>query len=58
MVASGGLTLVFLMDDFETGVFLGILVCDFARVVSRAVVDKEDFEILVGLGGDGIEALW
>lgn len=48
-VSCGGLTLVFLMNDFDAGVFFGVSVGDFFRAVGGAVVDEDDFKILVGL---------
>ncbi len=38
-VAGGGLTSVFLVDDFDAAVFFGVGVADFARIVGGAIVD-------------------
>ena len=51
-VPRGGLTLVFLMDGDDAGVFFGVLFDYFGRVIGGAVVDKDDFKILIGLGSD------
>ena len=48
--------MIFLMDNFNTLVFFGVMVGDFARIVSGTVVNEDDFETVVGLGEDGIEA--
>ena len=44
------------MDDFNTMVFFCIIVCDYAGIISRAVVYENDFEILIGLVDDGVKA--
>ena len=49
IVSGGRLASVFLMNDFDTRIFFGIVVGDLARTISGAVVDEDDFEVLVGL---------
>lgn len=43
------------MNDFDAGVFFGTFIGDGARVVGGAVIDKEDFEVVMSLGKDRIE---
>ena len=44
------------MNDLDAVVFFGIVVDDFAGIISRAVVDKNNFEVLVCLAKDGVQA--
>lgn len=55
-VAGGREALVFLMDDFNTGVALFVDVAKFAAHVGGAVVDEDDLEMVIGLGKDGVDA--
>ncbi len=48
--------MVFLSDDFKAGVFLGVFFENSFGIVDRAIVNSDDFEILIGLVDDGIEA--
>ena len=43
------------MNYFNARVFLSIFIGYLARVIRGAVVDKNNLEILVGLGGDGVK---
>ena len=47
--------MVCLMDDFDARIFFGVLIGDFVRIVGGAIVDKENFEILMSLSEDGIK---
>ena len=49
IVPGGRLASVFLMNDLDAAVFAGVAIGDLAGIVSGAVVDEDDFEILVGL---------
>lgn len=55
-IASRGLAGVFLMDEFNAFVFFGVLFDDLGGIVGGTVIDENDFEALVGLGKDGVEA--
>lgn len=55
-VASAGETAVFLVNNFNAGVLLCENVAKLAAHIGRAVVDEDDFEVLVGLGEDGVNA--
>ncbi len=57
-VAGGGLAMIFLVDDFDTKVFFGIVIGNGIGIVSGAVVDKKNFEILMSLSEDRVEAFW
>lgn len=54
-IATGGLTGVFLMNDFDARVFFGVVVADFTRIVGRAIIDEDEFEVFVGLVKNGVE---
>lgn len=56
-IAGGRLTSVFLMDDFDAFVFLSIVIGDFAGTIGRAIIYQNDFEILVSLTYDRVEAI-
>ena len=43
------------MSYFNARVFFGVDICYLARVIRGAVVDKNNLEILVGLGDDGVK---
>ena len=43
------------MNGDYTGIFFGVFFDYFGRVISGAVVDEDDFEILIGLVDDGIK---
>ena len=58
LVASGGLTLIFLSDDFDAGVFLGVLCDNCGGIVGGAIVNTNNFKILISLSENGIEAFW
>ena len=44
-----------LIEIDNTGVFVGVGFGDFGGAVGGAVVDKDNFEIVVGLGEDAVE---
>lgn len=46
--------LIFLIEEFDAGVFFDVVLSDFGGIVGRAVIDKNNFDILVGLSEDGI----
>ena len=46
------------MDNFDTVVFFGVFVGDFAGIISGAVIDKDDFKIAMSLSENGIETSW
>lgn len=43
------------MSYFNARVFLGVVICYLARAICGSVVDKNNLEILVGLGDDGVK---
>ena len=43
------------MNKFDARVFCGVFLGDFIGIVGRTVVYDDDFEVVVGLVGDGIE---
>lgn len=50
--------MIFLVDDFNALVFFGVSVGDFFRVISGAVINQNDFKILVGLVKYGVKTFW
>ena len=50
------MTLVFLVDGDNARVFFGVFFDYFGRVISGAVVDDDNFEILISLSSDRSEA--
>ena len=48
-IASGRLPVVFLMDDFDAFVGFGIIINYFFGTVGGAIIDKNNFEIVIGL---------
>ena len=56
-VASGAVTLVVLVDHHDTLVARGVGAHDVKRVISGAVIQADDFEVLVRLSLDALERL-
>ena len=56
-VASGAVTLVVLVDHHDTLVARGVGAHDVKRVISGAVIQADDFEVLVCLSLDALERL-
>lgn len=55
-IAGSGEAGVFLVDDCNAGILLGVGTDEFAGIVGRTVVDDDDFEVFIGLFYDGLEA--
>ena len=57
-VSSSGLTRILLMNSFDARIFFGVFVDDFTGIIGRAVIDENDFKIMMSLVNNGVEAFW
>ncbi len=46
------------MKNFDAGIFFGVLIGNFARIISGAVIDEDDLEVLIGLINNRIETFF
>ena len=56
-IARGAIPLVLLIDDFHAVVVGGIALHDGKRIIGAAVVEQDDFQAIVRLPDDAVQAL-